>query len=121
MEKKPTRGSSSYLGLVVMAVLFFMFFSPILRNSFSSNENAYTKEQFAKDLEQGQVDLVEISPNKDNMTGYATVTRKDADKKILYATVIADIEEMAREAGTLTVVRDIPAENTWQSVSSSST
>ena len=113
MEKKPTRGSSSYLGLVVMAVLFFMFFSPILRNSFSSNENAYTKEQFAKDLEQGQVDLVEISPNKDNMTGYATVTRKDADKKILYATVIADIEEMAREAGTLTVVRDIPAENTF--------
>ena len=113
MEKKPTRGSSSYLGLVVMAVLFFMFFSPILRNSFSSNENAYTKEQFAKDLEQGQVDLVEISPNKDNMTGYATVTRKDADKKILYATVIADIEEMAREAGVLTVVRDIPAENTF--------
>ena len=113
MEKKPTRGNSNYLGLVVMAVLFFMFFSPVLRNSFSSNESAYTREQFASDLQQGQVELVEISPNKDNMTGYATVTRKDADKKILYATVIADIEEMAREAGVLTVVRDIPAENTF--------
>ncbi len=113
MEKKPTRGTSSYLGLVVMAVLFFMFFSPFLRNSISSGADAYTKEQFAKDLQDGQVEQVEISPNKDNMTGYATVTRKDGDKEILYATVIADIEEMAREADALTVVRDIPAENSF--------
>ncbi len=113
MEKKPTRGNSNYLGLVVMAVLFFMFFSPFLRNSFSSNENAYTKELFANDLQQGQVERVEISPNKDNTTGFATVTRKDGDRKILYATVISDIEEMAREAEIQTIVRDIPADNTF--------
>ena len=113
MEKKPTRGSGNYLGLLVMAVLFFTFFSPFLRNSFSSSESAYTKEQFAKDLQEGQVELVEISPNKDNMTGCATVTIKDGGKKILYATVIADVEDMARQAGALTVVLDIPAENTF--------
>ena len=107
MEKKPTRGSGNYLGLLVMAVLFFTFFSPFLRNSFSSSESAYTKEQFAKDLQEGQVELVEISPNKDNMTGCATVTIKDGGKKILYATVIADVEDMARQAGALTVVLDI--------------
>ena len=113
MENRPTRGTSNYLGLVVMAVLFFLFFSPILRNSFTSGEDVYTKEQFAKELQDGQVDRVEISPNKDNQTGYATVINKDGDRTILYATVIADIEEMAREAGVRTAVRDIPSENSF--------
>ena len=113
MEKKPTRGTGNYLGLIIIIVLFFTFFSPLLRNSFSSAETAYTKEQFAKDLAAENVERVEISPNKDNMTGYATVTDKEGKKEILYATVIADIEEMSREADVLTVVHDIPAENTF--------
>ena len=113
MENRPTRGTGNYLGLVVMAALFFMFFSPFLRNTLSSRDTAYTKEQFAKELQEEQVERVEISPNKDNMTGYATVVRKEGDREILYATVIADIEEMAREANVMTVVHDIPAENTF--------
>ncbi len=113
MEKKPTRGTGNYLGLIIIIVLFFTFFSPLLRNSFSSAETAYTKEQFAKDLAAENVERVEISPNKDNLTGYATVTDKEGKKEILYATVIADIEEMSREADVLTVVHDIPAENTF--------
>ena len=113
MENRPTRGNGNYLGLVVMAALFFMFFSPFLRNTLSSRDTAYTKEQFAKELQEEQVERVEISPNKDNMTGYATVVRKEGDREILYATVIADIEEMAREANVMTVVHDIPAENTF--------
>ena len=113
MENRPTRGTSNYLGLVVMAALFFMFFSPFLRNTLSSRDTAYTKEQFAKELQAEQVERVVISPNKDNMTGYATVIRKEGDREILYATVIADIEEMAREANVMTVVNDIPAENTF--------
>lgn len=113
MENRPTRGTGNYLGLVVMAALFFMFFSPFLRNTLSSRETAYTKEQFAKELQAEQVERVVISPNKDNMTGYATVIRKEGDREILYATVIADIEEMAREANVMTVVNDIPAENTF--------
>ena len=113
MENRPTRGNGNYLGLVVMAALFFMFFSPFLRNTLSSRDTAYTKEQFAKELQEEQVERVEISPNKDNMTGYATVVRKEGDREILYATVIADIEEMAREANVMTVVHDIPVENTF--------
>ena len=111
MESRPTRGTGSYLGLVVMAVLFFMFFSPFLRNSISSSDTAYTKEDFSKDLKEKKVDRVEISPNKDNATGYATITLQEGDKKILYATVISEIEEMADTAGVATVVRDIPSES----------
>ena len=113
MENKPTRGSGNYLGLLIIAVLFFTVFSPMLRSSFSSRGTAYTREEFAKDLQEEQVERVEISPNKDNTTGYVTVIRKDGDKEILYATVIAELEEMAREAEVLTVVQDIPAENTF--------
>ena len=50
MENRPTRGTGSYLGLVVMAILIFMFFSPLLRNSFSSGDDVYTMEKFAQDL-----------------------------------------------------------------------
>ena len=113
MDNRPTRGTGSYFGLVVMAILFFMFFSPILRNSFSSDESAYTREEFVRDLEGGSVERVEITPNRDNATGYATVTRSDGGRKILYATVISEIEEQARENGVRTVVRDIPGENTF--------
>ena len=98
MENKPTRGSGNYLGLLIIAVLFFTVFSPMLRSSFSSRGTAYTREEFAKDLQEEQVERVEISPNKDNTTGYVTVIRKDGDKEILYATVIAELEEMLRHA-----------------------
>ena len=113
MENRPTRGAGSYLGLVIMAVLFFMLFSPFLRNSFTTGESPYTMEEFKKDLEGDLVDRVEITPNRDNATGYATITRSGGEKMILYATEISDVENLAREAEVLTVVRDIPSENTF--------
>ena len=111
MDKTPTRRSNNYMGLVIMAVLFFLFFSPILKNNFSTGEREYTKEEFRKDLQSGSVEAVEIAPNKDNATGYAVVKLGDKKSEYLYATVISDIEEMAREAGVYTTVRDIPSEN----------
>ena len=111
MDKTPTRRSNNYMGLVIMAVLFFLFFSPILKNNFSTGEREYTKEEFRKDLQSGSVEAVEIAPNKDNATGDAVVKLRDKKSEYLYATVISDIEEMAREAGVYTTVRDIPSEN----------
>ena len=116
MNNKPTRGNSNFLGLVVMAVLIFMFFSPFLRNTFSSGEDVYTMEKYAQDLRENRITQVEITPNRDNATGYATVTRSDGDKEVLYATEIAVLEEMARESGAVTVVRDVPSEGTFMTV-----
>ena len=83
MENRPTRGTGSYLGLVVMAILIFMFFSPLLRNSFSSGDDVYTMEKFAQDLKENKVTRVEVTPNRDNDTGYAAITLSDGDKEIL--------------------------------------
>ena len=113
MEKRPTRGTGNYLGLIIMAVLFFTFFSPLLRNSFTSGGEVYTREDFIKDLQGDLVERVEITPNRDNATGYAAIVRTGGEKQILYATVISDIEDKAREAGVVTVVHDIPSENTF--------
>ena len=113
MEKRPTRGTGNYLGLIIMAVLFFTFFSPLLRNSFTSGGAVYTREDFIKDLQGDLVERVEITPNRDNATGYAAIVRTGGEKQILYATVISDIEDKAREAGVVTVVHDIPSENTF--------
>ena len=54
---------------------------------------------------------VTITPNRDNDTGYAVVTHKDNTRNTLYATQIAVIEQTAREAGIVPVVRDIPSDN----------
>ena len=113
MENKPTRGTSSYFGLVVVALLFFFFFSPFLRNSMSSGSDAYRREKFTSDLQEELIETVKITPNRHNATGYAEITRKDGSKEILYATVISEIEEEAREAGVVTVVGDIPSDNTF--------
>lgn len=113
MENRPTRGGSSYFGLVVMAIVFFVFFSPLLRNSFSAGKDAYTIEKFEAALQAGSVNRVEITPNRDNATGYATVTDSSGKKEILYATEVREIETMARQAGVETVVSDIPSESTF--------
>ncbi len=96
-----------------MLVLFIFMFSPMLRGSFSSNQDAYKLEDFQRDLASGEVQAVVITPNRDNDTGFAVVTRSDNERKILYATQIAEVEKIARESGIEPTVKDIPSENTF--------
>ena len=77
----------------------------------TSDSDAYTREAYTQDLKDGEIEGVRITPNRDNATGYATVTLKEGSRKILYATVISEIEEEAREAGVRTVVEDVPSES----------
>ena len=85
----------------------------MLRGSFSSNQDAYKLEDFQRDLASGEVQAVVITPNRDNDTGFAVVTRSDNERKILYATQIAEVEKIARESGIEPTVKDIPSENTF--------
>jgi cell division protease FtsH len=104
---------NSLLFPIAMLVLFIFMFSPMLRGSFSSNQEAYKLEDFQRDLASGDVQAVVITPNRDNDTGFAVVTRSDDERKILYATQIAEIEKIARENGIEPAVKDIPSENTF--------
>ena len=98
---------------IALLVMFVFLFSPMLRGSFSSNQSAYKLEDFQRDLASGDVQDVVITPNRNNDTGYAVVTRSDEERKILYATQIAEVERITRENGIEPTIKDIPSENTF--------
>ena len=98
---------------IALLVMFIFLFSPMLRGSFSSNQPAYKLEDFQRDLASGDVQDVVITPNRNNDTGYAVVIRSDEERKILYATQIAEVERITRENGIEPTVKDIPSENTF--------
>ena len=113
MNNRNPRPMNSLLFPIAILVLFICMFSPMLRGSFSSNQDAYKLEDFQRDLASGEVQAVVITPNRDNDTGFAVVTRSDNERKILYATQIAEVEKIARESGIEPTVKDIPSENTF--------
>ena len=111
-NQNPRRYNSMLMPVIIL-LLFIFLFMPLMRDSFSSGQGAYKLEDFQADLKAGKVTEVTISPNRDNDTGYATVTLSDGTRQILYATRIAQIEETAREGGVKPTVKDIPAQNTF--------
>ena len=110
-NKQRPRPYNSLLIPILILMLFIFVFSPMVRGSFSAGQESYTLEKFQEDLKNGNVESVTITPNRDNDTGYAVVTLKDNTRNTLYATQIAVIEQTAREAGIVPVVRDIPSDN----------
>ncbi len=70
---------------------------------------------FMEDVDNGDVDSVVISPNRENATGYATVTLEDGTRKTLYVTDVTEFEDYAREEGLDPAVRDIPSDGTFMS------
>ena len=114
MDNKQRPRTFNNLLLPVLLLLMFVFvFSPMIRGSFSSGQDSYKLEDFQDDLKNGDVTDVTITPNRDNDTGYAVVVLQDNSRNILYATQIAEIERIAREAGIKPVVKDIPSDNVF--------
>ena len=112
-NKQRPRPFNSLLIPVLLLMMFVFVFSPMIRGSFSSGQDSYKLEDFQEDLKNGEVTEVTITPNRDNDTGYAMVILKDNSRKVLYATQIAEIERIAREAGIRPVVKDIPSDNVF--------
>lgn len=108
-----SRGSRGYFIPLLILIVFLMIFVPMIRNSFTSGSNQYTLDQFQQDISDGNVQSVEIAPNRDNATGAATITLKNGQKQVLYATDISEIEDIAEKADLHPHVRDIPSDNTF--------
>ena len=98
------------LALVLLVVFLIM---PMLRSAFASDVQAYTLENYQEDLEAGRVTEVSITPNGGNETGYAVILLEDGTRHVLYATRIAEVEDMAREKGLRPGVSDIPSESSF--------
>ncbi len=104
--KQTNRGfTPSFLIMLLLLVAVFFF---------SSRDNSaaqYSREEYIADLEASKVTEVVISPNSENDTGYLQVVRRDGTKKILYATDISEMEQIAITHGQNPKVRDIQRES----------
>ncbi len=115
MDNKSNRSVSNYFVPIIILLVFLFVFAPMVRNSFTSNSTAYTMEDFEKDAKDGHVESVVISPNRENATGYATVTLEGNTRKTLYVTDVTALENYAREQGLNPSVRDIPSDGAFVS------
>ncbi len=115
MDNKSNRSISNYFVPIIILLVFLFVFAPMVRNSFTSNSTAYTMEDFEKDAKDGHVESVVISPNRENATGYATVTLEGNTRKTLYVTDVTALENYAREQGLNPSVRDIPSDGAFVS------
>ncbi len=111
MNPNNQRNSSNRLiiGLVILLAFFAML--QYARLSLLGDQNAYTYDAFMQDAANGNVEKVEIVPNAETPTGYATVTTLDGSIQTLYATDITKVEEAARDNQLNPIVRDVPRES----------
>lgn len=71
----------------------------------------YTKGQFVDQLDNNEVAMVNICPNKETPTGSLEVTLKDGQELTLYVTDVTEMEALVRSYGIDPRVEDVPQES----------
>ena len=101
-------GKSIYLYFVIIiCLLLFTVWIGTLR---VSNSN-YTRGQFEKQMENGEVAVVTICPNKDTPTGSVEIILRSGEEKVLYVTYVTEIEKIVRSHGIDCSVESVPEES----------
>ena len=101
-------GKSIYLYfIVIICLLLFTVWIGTLR---VSNSN-YTRGEFEKQMENGEVAVVTICPNKDTPTGSVEIVLRSGEEKILYVTDVTEIEKVVRDHGIDCSVESVPEES----------
>ena len=98
-----------YIWLGIFIVI--MFVMQYLRGNSIMSQEPYTAGRLEAALESGDVESVEIAPNRETPTGMARVTLSDGTQKILYATDVTKIEDLAKENGIDPVVDQVERES----------
>lgn len=71
----------------------------------------YTRGQFVSQLENNEVAVVNICPNRDTPTGSLEITLKDGEKQTLYVTDVTEMEDLVRSYGLDPRVESVPEES----------
>ena len=101
-------GKSIYLYfIVIICLLLFTVWIGTLR---VSNSN-YTRGEFEKQMENGEVAVVTICPNKDTPTGSVEIVLRSGEEKVLYVTDVTEIEKVVRDHGIDCSVESVPEES----------
>lgn len=88
MNKKP-RGA--IVTLLMIAAVFYLIYS--ISNEWGKGFSNYTYEQFSRDLDNGKINSIEVTPNSETPTGSAVVYTPD----MTYKLYIADVTALEKE------------------------
>lgn len=93
--------------VIIIGLLFFTVWIGTLR----VQNSGYTRGQFVQQLENNEVAVVIICPNKDTPTGSLEITLKNGEERTLYVTDVTEMEELVRGYGLDPRVESVPEES----------
>lgn len=101
-------GKSIYLYFVIIiCLLLFTVWVGTLRVP----NSGYTRGEFERQMENNEVAVVTICPNKDTPTGSLEVVLKSGEERILYVTDVIEMESVVRAHGIDCSVESVPEES----------
>ncbi|MDE7247808.1 MAG: cell division protein FtsH, partial [Lachnospiraceae bacterium] len=101
-------GKSIYLYFVIIfCLLMFTVWIGTLRVPNSS----YTRGEFERQMENNEVAVVTICPNKDTPAGSLEVILKNGEERVLYVTDVTQMESIVRKHGIDCSVESVPEES----------
>ena len=100
------RGFGIYGMLILLVILIWFWLSG------SSATSSYTKAQFMKDIEAGNVTAVTVVQNREIPTGSLKVTLKNGSQSVLYTSNVNELQLAMEDAGYVNyTVSEVPAES----------
>ena len=101
-------GRSIYLYFVIIiCLLLFTVWVGTLRVPGSG----YTRGEFERQMENNEVAVVTVCPNKDTPTGSLEVVLKNGEERVLYVTDVSEMEAVVRGYGIDCKVESVPEES----------
>ena len=92
--------------LILLVILIWFWLSG------SSATSSYTKAQFMKDIEAGNVTAVTVVQNREIPTGSLKVTLKNGSQSVLYTSDVNELQIAMEDAGYVNyTVSEVPAES----------
>lgn len=93
--------------VIIMGLLLFTVWIGTLKVQGSG----YTKGEFERQLQDENVAMVNICPNKETPTGALEITLKSGEERILYVTDVTEAEQLIRQHGIDPTVENVPEES----------
>lgn len=101
-------GRSFYLYFVIIiCLLLFTVWVGTLRVP----NSGYTRGEFERQMENNEVAVVTVCPNKDTPTGSLKVILKSGEEKVLHVTDVTEMESIVRQHGIDCSVESVPEES----------
>ncbi len=93
--------------VIIIGLLLFTVWIGTIR----VQDSSYTKGEFISQLENKEVAIVKVCPNKETAAGSLEVTLKSGEEKVLYVTDVSEAEALVRNYDMDPIVESVPEES----------